>query len=151
MSAYAGSCSRRASTAGGIELDHQDGWTVLSIGDKDSVEVPMPQGPVSRGTAETCTFWDKFPPFIPRPAAPFVEEFNRLANQEGWGTKRKRRYLAKALSDEIDFHSEVSRGLVRWRRLCHELGVSSELESITRCKKVSLVFLLGRPSKKDAV
>ena len=151
MSAFVGSFSRRASTAGGIAVDRQDGWTVLSIGDHDSLEVPIPESHLSRGTAKSCTFWDEFPPFVPRPAAPFVQEFNRLANQEGWGKKKKRGYLAKALSEEIDFHSDVPRGLNRWRRLCHELGVSGEPESITRCKKVSLVLLLGRPTKKDAL
>ncbi|KAJ6192061.1 hypothetical protein J3E72DRAFT_204721 [Bipolaris maydis] len=99
----------------------------------------LPDGGIElhRQTAsKTCVFWDEFPPFVPNRTKPFKEEFGRLANQEGWGKKTKREYLVKALNAEIDFHSDKTSGLVRWQRLCQELGLSNEPKSKTQCKRI---------------
>jgi hypothetical protein len=123
MSADVGDTSERASTDGGIKL---------------------------------CPFWNEFLLFSPDPAALFLDEFRRLANHMKWSKKKKREYLVKALNAEIDFHGDESIGLVRWQRLCQELGIgseaeSSELKSVTKCKKVSPGTLLKHPDTADAM
>lgn len=123
MSADVGETSERASTDGGIKL---------------------------------CPFWNEFLLFSPDPAAPFLDEFRRLANHMKWSKRKKREYLVKALNAEIDFHGDESFGLVRWQRLCQELRIgsepeSSELKSVTKCKKVSLGTLLKHPDMADAM
>lgn len=137
--------SRRTSAHGGIELHHQYSRTVLNMSDNDLLKAPASESPVRQAASKTCTFWNEFPTFVPRPTAPFMEEFNRLANQEGWGKKKKRGYLVKALTAEIDFHSDGTKGLVRWQHLCQELGLSSEPESNTKCKKVRLKTFVNYP------
>lgn len=118
--------SGRVLPDGGIELHHN----ILP-------KVLVPENPVRQTASKTCAFWYTFPPFAPNPAAPFQEEFNHLANQEGWSKKEKRMYLVEALNAEINFHSDDKRGLVRYQRLWQELGLSGEPQSNTQCKKVS--------------
>ncbi|KAL6164261.1 hypothetical protein ACJQWK_09929 [Exserohilum turcicum] len=105
--------------------------------DNDLTEVPALGSPIRQAVSKTCAFWYEFPPFVPIPAAPFIDEFNRLADQKGWGKRQRRKYLVKALSAEIDFHGEKTSGLVGWQRLCQELRIETEpMQSNTKCKKI---------------
>lgn len=151
MSTDDGDLPRRASIDGGINLDHPDSWTVISPGSADPLTVSTPNDPIRQVPSKSCAFWNNFLSFVPEPAAPFVDEFNRLAKHRRWRKKEKREYLAKALTAEIDFHSDKSSGLVRWKRLCQEVRVGSEPESITKCKKVSPKTLLNHLGMADAV
>jgi hypothetical protein len=134
------------SADGGIQLDI---WEVLEMDQNTSQKAPTPKDPITQAAPETCAFWNTFPPFVPNPAASFLNDFNCLADHEGWNKKKKRKYLVKALNAEIDFYSDESNRLVRWQRLCQEVGVGSEPESITKCKKVSQKTLIKHSSMAD--
>ncbi|OWY49403.1 hypothetical protein AALT_g11071 [Alternaria alternata] len=88
-------------------------------------------------TSKTCSFWTKFPGFLPDPTAPFLKDFKCLANLERWSKKDKHGYLVEALNSEIDFYGDKSTGLVRWHRLCQEVGIGGAPTSVTGCKRVS--------------
>ena len=123
--------SADGNSEGGINIS---GWQVLS---RDLATVELPIRSVPNMPSEVCEFWLQFPRFVPNPTAPFVEEFDRLARDMAWSAKNRRKNLVKALAAEIDFHCDGSSGLIRWQRLCQELGVGSKPASITQCKKVS--------------
>lgn len=100
------------------------------------IQLTAPEDTADQITSKTCSFWTKFPGFLPDPTAPFLKEFKRLANLERWSTKDKRGYLVEALNSEIDFHGDKSMGLVRWHRLCQEVGTGSAPTSLKGCKRV---------------
>ncbi|RYN15574.1 hypothetical protein AA0117_g13160 [Alternaria alternata] len=101
------------------------------------IELPTSEDPAGQITAKTCAFWTEFRNFSPDPTAPFLKDFERLAQLESWSKNEKRKNLVKALNSEIDFHKEdKSTELVRWHRLCQEIGVDSKPTSVTGCKRV---------------
>lgn len=101
------------------------------------IELPTSEDPADQITAKTCAFWTEFRNFSPDPTAPFLKDFERLAQLESWSKNKKRKNLVKALNSEIDFHGEdKSMELVRWHRLCQEIGVDSKPTSVTACKRV---------------
>ncbi|KAI5363388.1 hypothetical protein J4E82_011656 [Alternaria postmessia] len=119
------------------------------------IQLTAPEDTADQITSKTCSFWTKFPGFLPDPTAPFLKEFKRLANLERWSTKDKRGYLVEALNSEIDFHGDKSMGLVRWHRLCQEVGTGSAPTSVKGCKRVlysrfvnlySIVYYRRNPS-----
>ncbi|KAL6149764.1 hypothetical protein ACJBU6_11298 [Exserohilum turcicum] len=133
-----------------IELYNQDSWTVVHMNQNDPVEVPAPECRSSPMTSEASAFWSRFPPFVPRPRAPFLVEFGRLVDQEGWSKTTKRRYLVEALNSEIDFHSDTTSGLARWQRLCNDFELSSKAISNTKCKSVCPAIFFSFQEKISA-
>lgn len=132
----------RALRDGGIKLHCHASCTIRNT-DNDLTEVPAPGSPIRQAVSKTCAFWYQFSPFVPIPAAPFIDEFNRLADQKGWGKRQRRKYLVEALSAEMDFHGEKASGSVGWQRLCQELRIDTEpMQSNTKCKKVKFQTLI---------
>ncbi|KAI0572066.1 hypothetical protein Alg130_10643 [Pyrenophora tritici-repentis] len=122
------------SMGGGIDLgvpEEEHDWTILPMSKIDTVTVQR-----FNAAPKTNAFWLQFPGFATNPAARFLHEFESLASRMAWSKKERHKKLAEALAGEIDFHGDKSSGLVRWQRLCREVGVGSDPESITKCKKV---------------
>ena len=89
-------------------------------------------------TPKASPFWYQFPGFVPTPTATFKDEFARLAKEQGWGTKTKRKYQTSALTAEVAFYyGTCMQKLARWQELCEEVGIKNIPTSITKCKKVS--------------
>ncbi|KAL8851043.1 MAG: hypothetical protein Q9221_004033 [Calogaya cf. arnoldii] len=86
-------------------------------------------------------FFDKYPHFQQDPLAPINDEFERLAQIQGWRKKQTewRIQRGECLQAEFEFHLgsiEVDGKLAAWRNLCLELGIGlNKLTSITECKK----------------
>lgn len=97
---------------------------------------------VASVSSQVCPFWLKFPGFTPNPTAPLLDEIDRLANQQGWSAKTRRKRQAEAVAAEVAFHCDGSSGLERWQKLCKEVGIDKNLKSITQCKKVRASFNL---------
>ena len=95
----------------------------------------------------TSEFWLQFQGFNPKPEAPFLKEFDRLAKQQDWNKNEKRRQRVAAFSAEISFHWKNLTVLDSWQALCVEVGaaVGDDVPpSIPKCRKVSglpVVFL----------
>jgi hypothetical protein len=121
----------------------------LTVLNRDLATVELPIRSVPQMPPKVCDFWLQFPRFVPNPTASFVEEFDSLARHMAWSAKNRRKNLVKALAAEIDFHCDGSSGLIRWQRLCQEVGVGSKPASITQCKQVSPKTLLKRPVTAD--
>lgn len=87
-------------------------------------------------------FFDQYPDFDYDHVSPIEEEFERLADMQGW-TKGSREWEIKrneCLLAEftLQFGSIVINGeLQAWQDLCQELGIRGNLPSKTKCKKVS--------------
>ncbi|KAL8930763.1 MAG: hypothetical protein Q9208_000304 [Pyrenodesmia sp. 3 TL-2023] len=85
------------------------------------------------------SFFALYPGFRQDPGAPLLDEFRRLASEQGWeGTewkiKRRECFLAEF---ELRLGSiEVGNKLAAWQGLCHELRLNDNLPSIKRCKKI---------------
>ncbi|KNG52829.1 hypothetical protein TW65_09348 [Stemphylium lycopersici] len=118
----------------GIELG-QESWTVLDKGGNGPVGVTASRNTTHQATPNLCPFWLEFPRFDPDAEAPFVTEFEKLANLMCWSAKMRQKQLTKALAAEIEFHGGNLSRLERWQSLCSEVGVGSEPASITQCKK----------------
>jgi hypothetical protein len=93
----------------------------------------------------TSEFWLQFPDFNPNPKAAFLEEFAKLAKQQGWSRTEKCNQRVAAYSAEISFHWNGFTELDSWQALCVEVGVAAGdcvPSSITKCKKVGVFLLL---------
>ncbi|KAI4093383.1 MAG: hypothetical protein LQ344_002971 [Seirophora lacunosa] len=86
------------------------------------------------------SFFDQFPNFRQRHNAPILDEFRRLAQQQGWKRRTwqfnvNRRECLQA-EYEYQFGSiEAGNKLAAWQGLCAELGLSANIPSIVKCKK----------------
>jgi hypothetical protein len=82
-------------------------------------------------------YWYDFHGFDPNPLVSVSKEFNRLARHMGWG-KRERKYRKyEAYESEFNFFFvDEGNSLGTWQRLCDEVGIASQPQSITQCKKV---------------
>ncbi|KAL8680113.1 MAG: hypothetical protein Q9224_006970, partial [Gallowayella concinna] len=86
------------------------------------------------------TFFDQYPDFDHDPATPIEEEFQRLAELQGWRKKTTDWKInrGECLQAEFELHLgsiEVSGKLAAWQALCRELDITGDLSSITKCKK----------------
>jgi hypothetical protein len=97
----------------------------------------------------------RFPDFQSDPTASLVDDFRRLALQEGWAKKSKtykeerRAYLAEAV--EIRFLSQFgvnASSLQAWQSLCRTIGVAESVEggevdltSIRKCQAVRALLI----------
>ncbi|MCJ1266101.1 hypothetical protein MMC22_005983 [Lobaria immixta] len=83
-------------------------------------------------------YFAAYPNFIPEPHLPLLENFNRLANAQGWRKKRCHKERQIYLLGQYTIHlGEISTGkLQKWQNLCRELRVDPIPTSITKCKKV---------------
>jgi hypothetical protein len=97
----------------------------------------------------------RFPDFQSDPTASLVDDFRRLALQEGWSKKSKtykeerRAYLAEAV--EIRFLSQFgvnASSLQAWQSLCRTIGVAESVEggevdltSIRKCQAVRALLI----------
>lgn len=83
-------------------------------------------------------YFAAYPNFIPDPNLPLLENFNRLANAQGWRKKRRHEEQQIYLLGQYAIHlGEISTGkLQKWQNLCRELRVDPIPTSITKCKKV---------------
>lgn len=112
------------------------GEVTEAFGNKLHIADPKLSIPTTTG----APFWYQFKGFEPQPAATFKDEFARLAQQQKWGKKTKKKRRAEALTSEITFHHGTSlHKLDRWRELCEEMGVEEVPNSITKCKQVRLL------------
>ena len=91
---------------------------------------------------DRSSFFIQYPDFQQDRTAPILDEYYRLAQRYGWsrtsGTWKIHR--RECLQVEFEFHLgsiESGNKLSGWQGLCGELGLSSTLPSIIRCKKVS--------------
>ena len=121
--------------------DGSTGISVLEISLPDRTRAleskPYPTKPRS-SPGKVSPFWHQFPKFIPDPSATFKDEFARLAKEQTWGTKVKRKYQIEALNAEVAFHyGTCLHKLDRWQELCEEVGIENVPTSITQCKKAS--------------
>ena len=87
-------------------------------------------------TRDVAPFWLGFPDFDADRTAPFEDQFASLAKQEGWGAKKRRKQLVRAISSEVAFRMDDHGRAEQWKSLCVEVGITGELKSITQCKKV---------------
>ncbi|KAL8908426.1 MAG: hypothetical protein Q9207_000845 [Kuettlingeria erythrocarpa] len=84
------------------------------------------------------SFFAFYANFRQDPRAPLIDEFRRLAREQGWagaGWKIKRR---ECFLSEFELHLgsiEVGNKLDAWQNLCRELNLNGNLRSITQCKK----------------
>jgi len=97
-------------------------------------------------------FWTEFEPkFIRDPGATVNENFRRLAEQRAWKIRgvRYRKEYTRCMRDEfIELYGHDERRLEGWRSLCADVGIEEIPDSITQCKKVSLVNLSVMKSKE---
>ena len=87
------------------------------------------------------SYFANFRNFAPDPTAGLQVEFARLAIDQGWGRKSKKRKeeWRRACEDEFEKHfgaAFTGGRLLAWQNLCGELGVDPIPGSITQCKKV---------------
>lgn len=92
-------------------------------------------------TGTNMSYFANFENFAPDPTAGLQVEFARLAIDQGWGRKSKKRKeeWRRACENEFETHfGAVFTGgrLLAWQSLCEELGVDPTPGSITQCKKV---------------
>ena len=91
----------------------------------------------------STAYFDRFPRYTPDFHNSLDDEFLRLARSQGWSKKRIARERNAFLLAHYDLHLgevERSKSLKDWQALCSELHVSPIPESITQCKKVTLLF-----------
>ena len=114
--------------------------TSLSIPTPNSTSPPL--SPISN--PKPPRVFTTHPAFTPDPHAPLIDEFNRLARQSNWSKKDPFRRLMWDWLVREEYQRLVLRvqdgstgpQLSDWQRLCGELGVGGEWESIRKCKKV---------------
>lgn len=89
-------------------------------------------------------YFAAYPTFTPGPNLPLLENFNRLAEAQGWRKERREEERQAFLLGQYSIHlGSISTGkLQKWQELCGELGVDSIPTSITQCKKVRNLFFL---------
>ncbi|GAB7347992.1 hypothetical protein MBLNU459_g5490t1 [Dothideomycetes sp. NU459] len=97
-------------------------------------------------------FFDEFMHFTRDPTAPILDEFYRLAAQQGWGKKTKKKMRQVCLAEEMtdtfagldiggvavytgSANTAGSDKLHHWQALCAELCMTHIPGSITQCKK----------------
>jgi hypothetical protein len=89
------------------------------------------------------SYWGSFPDFDHNPSAPVKDEFQRLANLEGWmgnngnKTEKYREEWAKCFQAEFNEHYGDPSSLAGWQTLCREFGLDVIPGSVKKCKHVS--------------
>ncbi|KAF7367751.1 hypothetical protein MSAN_00839100 [Mycena sanguinolenta] len=110
------------------------------------------------------SYWNAHPNFVHNPAAPLQQEFNRLADQNGWDPDKAqyKREWKRCGQEEFAHHfGRDENRLAGWQAMCATVGVKEVPESIKQCKQVlrttwiNIFDLLdakrtGRPVKKHA-
>ena len=91
------------------------------------------------------TYFANFPSFDENPRAPILQEFNRLADSQGWPRKTGRlddkptRYRSEKIAclyDQFDMHFDPDHTYENAKRLCAEVGISPIPDTYTRCTEV---------------
>ena len=88
------------------------------------------------------SFFDQFPDFVHDPAAPILDEFERLRLHQRWkpGSKNYKKYRYQCLSHEFrSHHGHDHTKLDGWQELCVEVNITPAPASITQCKKVGVM------------
>lgn len=86
-----------------------------------------------------ASYFSRFPGFEADTTASANKEFTRLAGWMGWtkGSERYRREWVAFTAAEFETHyGTESTKLDNWQALCNEVGVTEDISSITKCKKV---------------
>lgn len=85
------------------------------------------------------SFFASYADFRHDPGAPLIDEFQRLAWEQGWDNTEWKFKRRECLLAEFELHLgsiEVGNKLAPWQSLCQELNLNGNLRSITQCKKV---------------
>ncbi|KAF1960762.1 hypothetical protein CC80DRAFT_465055 [Byssothecium circinans] len=86
-------------------------------------------------------YFHGFAGYNPTPRIGFEEQFSRLAINQGWSKKEKKRRRPEAIEEEFnDLQTTDTNKLARWQALCVQVGIEEVPNSITKCKKA-----LGSP------
>jgi len=86
-------------------------------------------------------YFARFDNFEEDKDASLLENFKRLAIQEGWSKKEQERRRPDAVDADINVHFGTDmKKLEIWQKLCEDCGITPSPPSITKCKKVCVMF-----------
>ncbi|KAK6000072.1 hypothetical protein QM012_004060 [Aureobasidium pullulans] len=105
------------------------------------------------------SFFDRFPEFNHNPRASIRDEFDRLAETQGWTKKETTKKRIECYNDEFESYFanlELETQLERLQHLCVELEIIPK-DTVTQCKKalssvhVNIVHLMNARRTKTKV
>jgi hypothetical protein len=100
---------------------------------------------------QASIYFASFSGFDHEPNNPVSEEFKRLAKWRGWktGSKNWRKNWNRCITEQYDLLiGDRIDDLATWQQMCRKLDILGEFPSITKCRKVGVLYLCHvRPIK----
>ena len=120
-------------------------FSVMSVNANDVLNISLLRQPNSAAPSvnHIHEYFARYPDFDYQQTEPFLREFQRLTRLKQWRGPRleeEREALRSAMVLQFNaMYGKDAKDLRAWKALCDALGVDPIPDSITKCRKVSLL------------